>query len=787
MSSPSSANRDPGPDTPKASAVSGSAGPSAYVDAPMLEHMGRLFDVTHELLAVIGMEDRRVRFLNASWEAVLGYSREELMATPLRSLIHADDLAASMRDIEKVGQGEPSTNFVNRLRCKDGTYRWLSWSSIADVSQGCFYVAARDITEQKRAEERAARLAHAFEDNSEMIAMGGADGRAVFVNRALLQATGYTEDELLGKMFSETVVSPNNPPGREETYRSALAKDGKWSGECYLRRKDGSDFPVSLSSSVLRDSDGRFTGTFAICQDLSEKRRVEQRSTLLAQALEHNTEMICLGDDRGRAIFVNQALLKMSGYEESEMIGKPFDETLLSSKNPPGLAAEIRDSLTREGRWTGEALQRRKNGPDMPVSLTLGVVRDKDGRVISGFGISQDITEKKNLEEQLRRAQKMEAVGQLAGGVAHDFNNLLMVIIGYASDLADRLEAGSALRREASEIAKAGHRAASLTRQLLAFSRQQVLEPTVLNLNSLVEDMRKMLRRVINEDIELVTSLDPALSEVKADQGQLEQVVINLVVNARDAMTDGGKLTIETSNVMVDEAFARQHPPMKAGEYVRLSVSDTGTGMDEATLSRVFEPFFTTKEPGKGTGLGLSTVYGVVKQSGGFVWASSEPGQGARFDVYLPPVRAKAAEIPSATNSPGVQEGSEKILLVEDDEALRSLIVDSLRGWGYDVLEAANGTDAISIAQSRCDEIDLLLSDVVMPGMNGPQVAEKVVSLNPEIKVLFMSGYADIGPEQGEYFGKDRRLLQKPYRLPELARTIREVLGSSREMELASL
>ncbi|SRR5579875_88843 len=785
MNSPLSASKYPGPSTAKPSAESG-AEPGASVHAPMLEHMGRLFDVTHELLAVIGMEDRRVRFLNASWEAVLGYSREELLAAPLRSLIHPDDLADSMRDIEKVGRGEPSTNFVNRLRCKDGSYRWLSWSSVADVSQGCFYVAARDITEQKRTEERAERLARALEDNSEMIAMGGADGRAVFVNRALLQATGYAEEELLGKPFAATLISPNNPADREEKYRAALAKDGKWSGECFLRRKDGSDFPVLLSSSVVRDSDGRFTGTFAICRDLTEKHHLAERAQRLAQALENNSEMICVGDEEGKAVFVNKALLRASGFKETEMLGKRFDETLLSPNNPPSLAKEIQMGILKEGRWSGECLQRNKDGSDVAVALSVGVIRDDDGRVTGSFAISQDITGKKNLEEQLRRAQKMEAIGQLAGGVAHDFNNLLMVIIGYAGDLAERLEAGSTLRREAGEIVKAGHRAASLTRQLLAFSRQQVLEPTVLNLNSLVEDMKKMLRRVINENIELITSLDPALSEVKADQGQIEQVVINLVVNARDAMADGGKLTIETSNVMVDETFTRQHPPMTAGEYVRLSVADTGVGMDAATLSRVFEPFFTTKEPGKGTGLGLSTVYGVVKQSGGFIWASSEPGQGARFDVYLPPVRAKAAEKPSTTSLLGVREGSEKILLVEDDEALRSLIVDSLRGWGYDVLEAANGTDAISIAQSRCDEIDLLLTDVVMPGMNGPQVAEKVVSLNPEIKVLFMSGYADIGPAQGEYFGKDRRLLQKPYKLPELARTIREVLETSREMELAS-
>ena len=755
------------------------------VDVPTLERMGRLFDLTDDLLVVVGIEDDRILYLNASWEGVLGYSCEELMKDSLAVHLHPDDLLKTLENVEKVRAGDPSTAFVNRFRCKDGSYRWLSWSSVADLAHGCFYLAARDITGEKRTEQRAEWLSRALEDNSEMISMGGADGSAVFVNRALLQATGYTEAELLGKPFAVTLVSPDNPPALREGFLGELERDGKWSGECLLRRKDGTDFPVLLSVSLLRDSDGRTTGTFAISQDLTEKRRLEQRAARLAHALENNSEMICLGDETGKAVFVNKALLRSCGYNQSELLGKGFHETLLSPGNPPSLAHEIQKGIIAAGRWSGECLQRNKDGRDVPVALSVGVIRGDDGRVTGSFGISQDITEKRKLEEQLRRAQKMEAVGQLAGGVAHDFNNLLMVIIGYASDLTDRLEAGSALRREANEIAKAGQRAATLTRQLLAFSRQQVLEARVLNLNSLVEDLKKMLGRVISEHIEMVTSLDPALGEVKADQGQLEQVIINLAVNARDAMPSGGKLTIETSNQTIDETFTRQHPPMTPGQYARLSVIDTGIGMDAATLARVFEPFFTTKEPGKGTGLGLATVYGVVKQSGGFIWASSEPGKGARFDVYLPLVQAHAPEKISHGNIDRPREGSEKILLVEDDEALRDLIVESLRNWGYDVLQAANGTDAMGIAREKSGEIDLLLTDVVMPGMNGPQVAEKVVSLNPEIKVLFMSGYADLGPEHREFFGKERRLLQKPYRMPELARTIREVLETGREMELA--
>ncbi len=760
------------------------AGTATADGTQMLEHMGRLFDVTHDLLAVIGIEDDRIRFLNASWERLLGYTREEMLNNSLAVYLHHDDLVATLRDVEKVRTGEPTKGFVNRFRCKDETYRWLSWSSVASAEHGCFYMAARDITEQKRTEERAQRLAQALEDNSEMIAMSADDGRAAFVNRAFLQKTGYREEELLGISFAETLISPNNPPEVRKEFWATMARAGKWSGEYLLRRKDGSDFPVAMSVSELRDSEGRPTGTFGISQDITERKRTEERVQRLAQALENNTEMISVGDQEGRAEFVNKALLRASGFEEAELLGKRFNDTLLSPNNPPNLAKEIEERIIAEGRWSGECLQRRKNGEDLPVALSIGLIRDDDGRVTGGFGISQDITAKQKLEEQLRRAHKMEAVGQLAGGVAHDFNNLLTVIIGYAGDLVERLEAGSPLRREADEIRKAGERAGALTRQLLAFSRRQVLEPKVLNLNSLVDDLKKMLGRVISEDIELVTALDPALGEVEADQGQLEQVIVNLVVNSRDAMPAGGKLTVETANDMVDETFVRQHPPMTAGEYARLSVIDTGIGMDAVTLSRVFEPFFTTKEPGKGTGLGLATVYGVVKQSGGFIWVSSEPGKGARFDVYLPRVHARAIEKTSTPSWDGERKGSEKILLVEDDEALRRLILESLRQWGYEVLEAANGNEAMGIARKRSDEIDLLLTDVVMPGMNGPEVAEKVAGLNPEIKVLFMSGYSDLGNQQGSFFGRDRRLLQKPCKLPELARTIREVLETNPKVEL---
>ncbi|MGA3295424.1 MAG: PAS domain S-box protein [Candidatus Acidiferrales bacterium] len=754
--------------------ASGAVPTPASANFPLLNHFGRLFDVTHDLLAVLGFDDR-LKFVNSSWERTLGYSPEELMAESPTAFLHPDDRVATLADIEKAFAGIPTTSFENRLRCKDGSYRWLSWSSISSPSEQCFYLAARDITENKRSEERLLRLAHAMENNKDMISMSDAEGRAVFVNRALLQATGFREEEILGKTFRETLLSPSNPTSLAEEFRASLSHEGKWRGECLVRRKDGSDLPVSLSISVLRDSEGRVTGNFGVSQDITEQRQVEDRAVRLAHALEINREMICMTDEKGCASFVNQALLKATGYREEELLGKSFDETLVSASNPASLAEEIRTSMFSEGKWRGECLQRRKKGPDMPVSLSLSLLQDSEGRVTGAFGISQDVTERRQLEEQLQRAQKMEAVGKLAGGVAHDFNNLLMVIMGYAGDLADRLDASDPLRKKAEEIGRAGRRAASLTRQLLAFSRQQVLEPKVLNLNSVADDLQKMLRRLINEDIELIDILDPKLGQVKADQGQIEQVIVNLVVNARDAMPQGGKIILETANVDVDEACARRHPEMSPGPYVRLAVTDTGVGMDAAIQSRIFEPFFTTKEQGKGTGLGLATVYGIVKQSGGFIWVTSEPGKGSTFEVLLPRTKKKTAEV-TVHDSGGTESGSGTILLVEDDEALRTLILHSLTGRGYTVLEAANGTEALRIAGQRSREIELLLTDVVMPGMSGPQVADRVVALCPDVKVVYMSGYSEFAAKHDDLLKQGWRLLQKPLTLNDLVRAVRESL-----------
>ncbi len=403
-------------------------------------------------------------------------------------------------------------------------------------------------------------------------------------------------------------------------------------------------------------------------------------------------------------------------------------------------------------------------------------LRGADGQVLGAICMALDVTERKQLEAQLRQAQKMEAVGRLAGGIAHDFNNLLMVIQGYTELLLDGLAPSDSMRRNAEQIHEASDRAAGLTRQLLAFSRKQLLAPKVLDLQLVVTDMEKMLRRLIGEDIDLATVTQHEVWSVKADRSQLEQVILNLAVNARDAMPRGGKLTIETANVELDNAYARQHPIVTPGPYVMLAVTDTGTGMDAETQAHVFEPFFTTKDKGKGTGLGLATVYGIVKQSGGYVWVYSEPGQGTTFKVYLPRAQALAAAPDRSAAGGRPRRGSETILLVEDERGVRELAREHLELNGYTVLQAEDGEAALEVASKHSGKIHLLLTDVVMPGMSGRDLAERMEKLRPGIKILYMSGYTDQAIIHHGILAADTVLLQKPFTLHALAGKLREAL-----------
>jgi signal transduction histidine kinase len=418
-----------------------------------------------------------------------------------------------------------------------------------------------------------------------------------------------------------------------------------------------------------------------------------------------------------------------------------------------------------------------KSGEERMVAWSNTVVHDAQGRPSGTLSIGEDVTQQRSLEAQLRQAQKMEAVGRLAGGVAHDFNNVLTAIFGYTELIAEEFPEAERVRADLAEIHKAASRAASLTRQLLAFSRQQVFDATVLNLNDLVRDIDKMVQRLVGEAVEVRFGLAPDIGNVRADAGQIQQVIMNLVVNARDAMPHGGKLLIETANSDLAEDYAERHAPVVLGAYVRLAVTDTGEGMTPDIAGRIFEPFFTTKEKGKGTGLGLSTVYGIVKQSGGYVWVYSEPGRGTTFKVYLPRVNAPAEPVVTATEPSSDLAGTETLLLAEDDEILRPLIVGVLRKLGYTVLEGANADAALGLARARREPIHALITDVVMPKKSGRDLARELEPIHPETVVLYISGYTDDAIVQHGMLEPGLNFLQKPFTPATLARRVREVLA----------
>ncbi len=510
---------------------------------------------------------------------------------------------------------------------------------------------------------------------------------------------------------------------------------------------------------------------------LAELQRTGREIRRLATAVEQAAEAVVITDAGGAIQYVNPAFERIAGYRRDELEGKT-PAVLKSGVHDAAFYREMWETIRGGRAWRGSFVNRRKDGTIYEEEAVISPVRAPSGEIVHYVAVKRDVTYERKMEEQLRNAQKMEAVGRLAGGVAHDFNNLLTAIIGYAELLAAELVPGSPLRRDADEIERAGKQAATLIRQLLAFGRRQVLKPEVLELNAVVAEVENMLRRLIGEDVELLLRLSGALWAVKADRSQIEQVIVNLAVNARDAMPSGGKLSVVTENFVLRERDPLIAEDMEPGEYVRLSIRDTGHGMDRDTMSRIFEPFFTTKETGKGTGLGLASVYGIVRQSGGHIRVESAPGEGTTFSVYLPRAEDAAAPARPPEPVPAGGGGSETVLLVEDSDFVRALTHEILRLGGYRVLDASNGEEAIGLCRIHPGTIDLVLTDVVMPGMSGRELSERVKTLRPGIRVLYMSGYTDEAIARHGVLEPGMAFIEKPFTPDDLVRKVREILGA---------
>ncbi len=503
-----------------------------------------------------------------------------------------------------------------------------------------------------------------------------------------------------------------------------------------------------------------------------------QKSGQMVLALLDSAAQAIISIDRtGRIVLTNRRTPEMFGYPPEELLGEPIEILLPESKRHTHRSDREDYFAHPRIRPMGIGMDlagRRKDGKEFPVEVSLSYLEMPQG--IFAIAFVSDISQRKQLEDQLMHAQKMEAVGRLAGGVAHDFNNMLTVIAGYNRMILDELSPLDPLRGYAEEILKAADRAGALTNQLLAFSRRQIIKPRVVNVNSVIEQTEKMLRRLIGEDIELAFGLKADSGNIRADPGHVEQAIMNLAVNARDAMPLGGRLTLETANVHLDENYAKTHMGVTPGDFVMIAVSDTGIGMDAETKRRIFEPFFTTKEKGKGTGLGLATVYGMIKQAGGDIWVYSEPNRGTTFKLYFPRVKESVTDSPNS-DAESPQGSNETILVVEDEKAVRELTVRMLRRLGYSVLIASSGAEAIKISASHPNKIALLLTDVVMPNMSGRQLADTLAGIRPDMKIIYLSGYTEDTVIHHGVLDAGIEFLPKPFSREVLAKKIREVLA----------
>ena len=622
------------------------------------------------------------------------------------------------------------------------------------------------------------------------------EGIVLQANSQIETLFGYTRDELIGQAVE--ILVPDRQRSQHHHHREGFIAQPKvrrmGAGlDLFGRRRDGSEFPVEISLSPVMTDSGILV--LSAIRDVTDRKRIEeelrrahteleqrkdrqlwQYQSRLALIVDSSQDAIIGKNLDGIVTHWNKGAEHIYGYTAEEVIGKSI--TILA---PPERADEIPQILetVREGKSVEhfESVRVTKDGRRLHVSITVSPIRDADGKIVGASTIARDISAQKRAEDQLRQSQKMEAIGRLAGGIAHDFNNILGIITACSELLQSRIRPGTVPPEYVDNIREAAKRGATLTRQLLIFSRRQTAQAQVLDINERLKELSKLLRPLMGDDVEISLLARSTSAIAELDPGHLDQVVVNLAVNARDAMPNGGKLIVETAAIDFDEAFARQHPPMKAGSYVMLAISDNGCGMDQATVSRIFDPFFTTKELGKGTGLGLATVYGIVQQSGGHIFVYSEPGHGTTFKIYLPSAAHKLEVSQEALEedvAPRHEDAT--ILLVEDDAMMRSLAKQLLEEHGYRVVEAKDGPSALEYLSAGQNGIDLLLTDVVMPGMSGPDLALRVTKSHPETKIVYMSGYTGELLANGHGLNDGIPLLEKPFTRAGLLKTIHVAL-----------
>jgi two-component system, cell cycle sensor histidine kinase and response regulator CckA len=760
--------------------------------------------VENSLQGLAIIQDNRFVFCNSALAAMTGFSIEELLSLPNANLLmHPDDRATIIQRHQDrmAGKTVPALH-EHRIVRKDGEVRWMEVrSSIIELNgRSALQIANIDVTYRKLAEE-ALRQNEKF--SSDIL-----DGspipqfvidrnhRIVKWNKAIEGYSGIKAAEVVGTdqqwrpfypekrpLMADFLVDGNaekiphlyaekNAKSKlvDDAYEAmgffpAIGENGRW---------------LHFTASTIKDSNDSIVGAMETFMDITEWRRAEEENR---ESKEYLHRIInCIGDPlfvknrEHNVVLVNDALCAFTGKKREELLNQSHFE-LLPKEVSQSLWEREEEVFTTGKECLTEDTLNDEQGNSHTLLSKKTFLTDKNGNK-QIVNVLRDITEYKLLEAQFLQAHKMEAVGSLAGGVAHDFNNILNVILGYTEMMLEELAPDSPMRKDLEQVKIAGLRAAGLTTQLLAFSRKQILQPEILDLNAVISNTSSILRRVIGENIELILSIPPALGMVNADPGKIQQIILNLAINARDAMPQGGTLILETANVDFDKNYLHEHPLAKPGPHVMLAVSDNGIGMDTATQERIFDPFFTTKEKGKGTGLGLSTVYGIVKQSSGFIWVDSKPGKGTTFKIYLPRVEGQVPPKAIEKHIESRFRGSETVLVVEDEESVRAIACRILRERGYTVLDAPNGAMALEIARGYAGNINLVLSDVMMPGMSGADFVSRLKQDRPDIKALYISGYTDSAIIHNGALDSNIAFLQKPFSIEGLARKIREVLES---------
>ena len=719
------------------------------------------------------------RFLGiASEKEVLGKTVFDFFPRELAARYDADDRTV-------IQTGQPIINKEEPIVNKAGQRRRLLTTKIplrnVDGAITGLTCISRDISDHKEMEEnvRTSRdyARNMIDSSIDMIISVDGERKITEFNKTAEKTFGYSREEILGKSVDVLYADPQEGIQAHQT----TIKKGECIVEIHNKSRDGRIFPCLLSSSILRDSRGETVGVMGISQDISDRRKMEETlretSHTLQGLVQSSPLAIIVIDSKGHVKSWNKSAERIFGWKETEVVGHPLPYVPEDQRDKSRAMIE---STFNGGMQTGVELRRlKKDGSLIDVALWTAPLKNTRGEIVALVGMFADITERKRMEEAVLQAQKIESLGMLAGGVAHDFNNIIGAVMGYSDLILRKLSSDDPIRSKVEAIRSASQKAAQITRQLLAFGRRQLLQPKVVDLNRHIHEMVEMSQRLIGENIEVTMISSEGDALIKVDPNYLDQVIMNLVVNARDAMPDGGKLTLQAAKVELDAEYAAQHANVLPGPYVMLSVKDTGHGMTPEVRARIFEPFFTTKDPGKGTGLGLSTVFGIVRQSGGHFDVQSKPGDGSTFTLYFPQSFEPLEEVIDRKTTPEAPRGSETILLVEDEEIVRKMAREILAGQGYTVLEARNGDEALKTVHQSSKPIHLLFTDIVLPGMSGVDLADHIHALSPKTKVLFTSGHAERSTFHFGLLDPAIKFLIKPYDVFTLAMKIREVLDGT--------